>query len=242
MNLSLRRAPHSTLLCRVTLLLAACATASTSGPTADAARPVTLSNAEGTGGRCVPASERAGRQFGRFVVARETLGTLGAAPVSWYVDQYPDRLAAEKARGARGTVVESLGRVWLLTIGPAGRRSRSGARVAEVGPLAVDAETAYTAQYMEAVFRPGMKSPVHRHGGSKAWYTLAGETCLETPDGIMVGRAGGTHVIVPHGAPMELTATGTEIRRALVLVLHDSSQPATIPAADGVPKGLCPGD
>jgi len=30
-------------------------------------------------------------------------------------------------------------------------------------------------------------------------------------------------------------------RRALVLILHDSTQPATIPASDWTPKGLCKG-
>ena len=84
-----------------------------------------------------------------------------------------------------------------------------------------------------------MKSTVRRHGEPEAWYRLTGETCPETPDGVMVGRAGGQHVIVPHGPPMELTATGTETRRALVLVLHDSAQPATTQAPDWTPKGLC---
>ena len=143
------------------------------------------------------------------------------------------------AHGPHGTVVESLGHVWVLSIEPAGRQSPPGARVAEVGPLPVVAGTAYTAQYMEAVFRPGMKSTIHRHGGPEAWYTLAGETCLETPAGVTVGRAGGANVIVPHGPPMELTATGTEIRRAIVLILHDTAQPATTPVADWTPKGLC---
>ena len=87
------------------------------------------------------------------------------------------------AHGPHGTVVESLGHVWVLSIEPAGRQSPPGARVAEVGPLPVVAGTAYTAQYMEAVFRPGMKSTIHRHGGPEAWYTLAGDTCLETPGG-----------------------------------------------------------
>ena len=41
----------------------------------------------------------------------------------------------------------------------------------------------------------------------ETWYTFSGETCLETPDGMMVGRAGGTDVIVPAGPPVELTAT-----------------------------------
>jgi hypothetical protein len=55
----------------------------------------------------------------------------------------------------------------------------------------------------------------------------------------MVGRAGGQYVIVPGGPPMELTATGTEVRRAQVLILHDSSQPPSSLAPDGKPKGLC---
>ncbi len=40
---------------------------------------------------------------------------------------------------------------------------------------------------------------------------------------------------------MELTATGSEVRRALVLILHDSSLPATTPATDWTPKRLCTG-
>jgi quercetin dioxygenase-like cupin family protein len=103
----------------------------------------------------------------------------------------------------------------------------------------VSATAKYSAQYMEAVFTPGMTAPTHRHSGPEAWYTLTGETCLETPEGVMVGRAGGSHVIVPGGPPMHLTATGTETRRAVVLILHDSAQPATTPAQDWTPKGLC---
>ena len=75
----------------------------------------------------------------------------------------------------------------------------------------------------------------------KAWYTLAGETCLETPDGMQVGKAGSHHVIVPAGPPMHLTATGTVQRKALVLILHDSSKPPTTPERDWKPKGLCKG-
>ena len=61
----------------------------------------------------------------------------------------------------------------------------------------------------------------------------------ETPQGKQIGRAGGPPVIVPGGPPMHLTATGTEQRRALVLILHDSSKHATTPEHDWVPKGLC---
>ena len=38
---------------------------------------------------------------------------------------------------------------------------------------------------------------------------------------------------------MLLTATGTEKRRGLALILHDSSRPATTMEHDWKPKGLC---
>ena len=187
---------------------------------------------------CRPVGQRTG-EVGCWIVIDAPLGQLPREPIFWYLDSYPTRGAAEAAKGSHGTVVESLGKVWLFTIDVAGWRSPTGERVAEIGPLPIRAELEYSAQYMEAIFTPGMTAPAHRHSGSEAWYTLTGETCLETPDGAMVGRAGGSHVIVPGGPPMHLTATGTETRRALVLILHDSSQPATTPADDWTPKGLC---
>jgi hypothetical protein len=194
---------------------------------------------EGTGGKCIPVSERAGRQFGCFVITNQVVGELGETPVYWHLSRYPTRATADAAQGTGSTVVESLESVWLFTITDLGWRPPSGEHIAEIGPLPVVAGVGYTAQYMEAVFRPGMKSIVHRHPGPEAWYTLSGETCLETPEGTMVGRGGGQHVIVPGGPPMELTATGTELRRALVLILHDSSQPPGSLAPDWTPKGLC---
>ena len=86
---------------------------------------------------------------------------------------------------------------------------------------------------------PGMKSAIHRHSGVEAWYTLSGQTCLETPRGATTGRAGGPPVIIPAGVPMELTATGTEVRTSLVLILHASSEKPTTPERSWRPKGLC---
>jgi len=187
---------------------------------------------------CRPVSERTS-EVGCWIMSDDGLGQLPRAPIFWHLDSYPTRAQAEAARGQRGTVVESLGKVWLFSIDAAGWRPPSGERVAEIGPLPVRTDLEYSAQYMEAIFTPGMTAPAHRHSGSEAWYTLSGETCLETPDGAMVGRAGGSNVIVPGGPPMHLTATGTETRRALVLILHDSAQPATTPVSDWTPKGLC---
>jgi len=190
---------------------------------------------------CIPVSERAGRPFGCFVLAAQPVGPLEPQAAFWHLETFPTVGAAEKAKGARGTVLQAFDKVWLLTIAETGWRSAGGQHVAEIGPLPIAPRTAYTAQFMEAVFRPGMKSGVHRHSGPEAWYTVSGETCLETPQGALTGRAGGSHVVVPGGPPMELTATGSEVRQALVLILHDSTEPPTTLAADWTPKGLCKG-
>jgi quercetin dioxygenase-like cupin family protein len=187
---------------------------------------------------CRPINQRTG-ELGCWITVDALVGELPRAPIFWHLDQFPTRAQAEAARGPRGSVQESFGKVWLFTIEVAGWRPAGGQRVAEVGPLPVSQDLKYSAQYMEAIFTPGMTAPAHRHSGPEAWYTVAGETCLETPDGKMIGRAGGSHVIVPGGPPMHLTATGTETRRALVLILHDASQPATMAADDWMPKGLC---
>jgi quercetin dioxygenase-like cupin family protein len=136
-------------------------------------------------------------------------------------------------------VVESFGRIWLFTIAEKGWQAPGGQDVAEIGPLVIKAHEKYSVVFLEAVFTPGMTVPGHIHSGPEAWYTLAGETCLETPEGKQVGRAGGKNVIVPAGLPMHLTATGTENRRSLVLILHESAKPDTTWVPDWTPKGLC---
>jgi quercetin dioxygenase-like cupin family protein len=135
--------------------------------------------------------------------------------------------------------VESFGKVWLFTIAEQSWRPAGGERVAVVGPLAITPGKQYTARYMEAIFSPGMKSNVHRHEGPEAWYVLTGAQCLETPDGISVVRAG-AGAVVQQGPPMILQSVGSETRRSVLLVLHESSQQWVTPAPDWKPKGLCP--
>jgi quercetin dioxygenase-like cupin family protein len=201
-------------------------------------RVVANDDSQDTGGACIPASERAGRTVGCFILTSQPIGEI-ERPAFWHLETFPTRAAAEKAKDSRGAVLEAFDKVWLLTIADAGWKSKGGTHVAEIGPLPTTAGRDYTAQFMEATFRPGMKSRIHVHSGPEAWYTLSGETCLETPNGSMVGRAGGPPVIVPQGPPMELTATGTQTRRALVLILHEATQPPTTVTSDWKPKGLC---
>jgi quercetin dioxygenase-like cupin family protein len=192
------------------------------------------------GGGCnTPVSQRTS-EVGCYLTATEVLGALPQAPLFWHLYVYPTRAAAaEAAKGSRGTVVESFEKVWLYTIAESEWRASNGEHVATIGPLPTSAGKQYTARYMEAVFTPGMRAAIHRHSGPEAWYLVSGAQCLETPGGITVARAG-EWAIVPEGPPMALSTVGTEIRRSVLLVLHDTSQPWITMESDWKPKGLCP--
>ncbi len=191
------------------------------------------------GDRCKPLSERT-QEIGCWILADDSVGQLTTPQMFWHLDTYPTRTAAQADKGPQGVVVESFGKTWLMTIADEKWRSAHGNRVAQIGPLPIVADEMYSAQLMEAIFPPGMTAAAHVHSGPEAWYTLGGETCLETSDGRMqIGRAGGPPVVAPMGLAMHLTATGSERRRSIVLILHHSSEPATTMVHDWTPKGLC---
>jgi hypothetical protein len=86
------------------------------------------------GGVCKPVSERT-TEVGCWIIAHEPVGRLNEPQVCWHLDLYPTHAAAQEAKGPQGTVVESFGRVWLLTIAEEGWRPQGGDRVAQIGPL-----------------------------------------------------------------------------------------------------------
>ena len=191
------------------------------------------------GDMCRPASQRT-QTIGCWILADDSVGQLTRPQVFWHLDTYSTRAAALADKGPRGIVIESFGKVWLMTMEDETWEAVHGDHVAEIGPLPIVAGEKYSAQIMEAIFTPGMTAAAHIHSGPEAWYELGGETCLETSDNrVQIGRAGGPPVIVPAGLSMYLTATGTEQRRAIVLILHPSSKPPTTMIRDWTPKGLC---
>jgi quercetin dioxygenase-like cupin family protein len=198
-------------------------------------------------GACImPAAERAS-EVGCYFTAAESLGAAPVHPLFWHLYTYPTRAAAEAAtrRDRRGIAVESQGRVWHFVVADSAWRPRAdkdapaGERVAVLGPLRVPPGQPLTARYMEAVFTPGMRTAVHRHSGPEAWYVLSGAQCLETPERIIVARAG-EGAVVPEGPPMRLSGVGAETRRAVLIVLHDAARPWTTMAQDWAPAGVCP--
>ena len=204
----------------------------------------------GLSGWCeTPVAERKA-EAGCYTTAITELGVLPREPLYWHLDTFPDRAAAEAKRGRGGTVVDGHGKHWLFTIAEQAWRPGAGERVAMIGPLGAEARVAYTAHYMETVipagFQEGRAGGGHRHAGAEAWYLIAGGQCLETPNGVMVGRAGQS-MLAPEGWPMAIAGFGSELRRSVVLIFHRSNQPLVQPVdsspdaphAHWKPRGLC---
>src|SRR3954452_3803047 len=191
-----------------------------------------------TGVACVdvpPGEKRP--QFGCFNIGAVTGLHFSERAVYWHLRAFPNRKAAETAKSATGIVVEEDGRVWLSEFGSKNSAPRGGEAIAVVGPLQLPAAKSYTAVLSYAVMRPGDNSRVHTHPGPEGWYVLAGEQCLETPAGADRGGAGGTMTVRPN-IPMKLNVTGTTLRRAFALVIHDSAKQRGIPS-DWKPSGAC---
>ena len=176
-------------------------------------------------------------EFGCFNVGVVTGLHFSEASVYWHLTAFPTRKAAEAAKSATGIVVEEDGRAWLSEFGPKSTAPQAGEAIAVVGPLQLAKATSYAAVLSYAVMRPGDSSRVHTHPGPEGWYVLAGEQCLETPAGANKAHAGETSTVPPN-IPMELNVTGTKLRRAFALVIHDSTQPRGIPS-DWKPSGAC---
>ena len=187
---------------------------------------------------CAPVAERTDQPGPACFTAKESLGKLPAGQF-WHLYLFPDVARAEGAKGARSTVVESLGKVWLFTIADAAWKPLAGELVAKIGPLTTAADVEYEAVYMQSIFAPGMSAPLHTHSGVEVFYTLTGDTCLETSEGMQTGHGAGHINKVEGGLPMLLMATGTEKRRGVVLILHDASMPPTTLNPEWKPTGLC---
>jgi quercetin dioxygenase-like cupin family protein len=175
--------------------------------------------------------------FGCFNIGSVTGLHFGQTSVYWHLREFPSWKTAEAAKSATGIVVEEDGRVWLSEFGPRRITSSGGKAIAVIGPLQLPAAKSYSAVLSYAVMRPGDSSRVHVHAGPEGWYVLAGEQCLETPSRSYRARAGATMTVGPN-IPMELNVTGTELRRAFALVIHDSAQERGVPSA-WKPSGAC---
>jgi quercetin dioxygenase-like cupin family protein len=126
----------------------------------------------------------------------------------------------------RSTCPEAHGSWWLMTIAPKVNDHHGGRHVKQVKLLALPPAEGYSMLVMSAYIPAGLTSRIHTHSGVEGSYVVDGQQCLETPTRIYKMPKGGS-LVIPTGVTMRLLATGTKPRRALAVIVYDSSQPPT---------------
>jgi quercetin dioxygenase-like cupin family protein len=177
------------------------------------------------------------------LLSKMQIARFPVGPLFWYLNRFPTKQAAEAAKDLSGFAVEAEGQFWVFSFGPKNAAQKQGERVASIGPLPLTSSKLPPAKSYEivaylAIMPPDMYTRVHIHPGPEAWYILSGEQCLETPVGVMDSVAGES-MIAPPMTPMRLTNNGSSARHALFIVIHDASQPWTIPTDEWTPTGAC---
>ena len=107
---------------------------------------------------CVPVSERQ-MERGCYILVSNTLGELPEAPLYWHIDSFSTRAAAESAKGPRGTVMEALGKIWLLSIAEPDSRSSGGTHETKIGPLRARARITASAGKNRQADKNAMNQP-----------------------------------------------------------------------------------
>lgn len=168
------------------------------------------------GGCTAPAAEHM-HENGCYLLAEMSAAKLPSL-VYWQIIQFPTRLEAQtEARRHRWSeVVSAHDRIWLLVIGPANERVDGGVRKAIAGPMAVPPGDTVSIRFLTSTFPPGMRTRVHSHPGSEAFFVVEGEQCVETPTVRHRIKAGRTYV-VQGGLHMQAATSGRKNLVALIL-------------------------
>jgi hypothetical protein len=141
-------------------------------------------------------------------VAEKKVQQLPPGPLYWRVESFPALAAAQAGAGATSLA----------------------AKVAEIGPVPPVVATEYLLRINSTGGPPGVKTSVHTHPGSEAFYVLTGRLGQKTPDGVSHAEAGSAMNGHDAGTPMEVFSSGTSDLTALVMFVVDAAKPFSSPA------------
>lgn len=178
-----------------------------------------------------PSDARAQEALTIRAVGEKRAAQLPAGPLYWRVETFPTVAAARAAEGPASLAAEIADRAWLVTLAPRGGATPGATRVAEVGPLPAVRASEYLLRLNEASGPPGSVTPVHTHPGSEAFYVLAGEQSIRTPNGVIRIPAGRSEAGPGGGTPLSVSSTGSTDLLALVMFVVDAGQAFSSPAA-----------
>lgn len=181
-------------------------------------------------GASSPAAAQQQPKFDIKPVAEKKVKELPAGPLYWRLENFPTLAQAEAAAGAMSLAAEVAGKVWLFTLGPKGGSTAGGSKVVEIGPVPPITATEYLLRINNTGGPPGVKTPVHSHPGSEAFYVLSGRLGQKTPNGVQHVEVG--HYVPGHGpdTTMEVFSSGTTDLNALVMFVVDATKPFSSPA------------
>jgi hypothetical protein len=163
-------------------------------------------------------------------LSEKKVAALPAGDLFWRIENFPALEQAKSAASEWALVAESAGKVWLLTLGPAGGASPGAVKVAEVGPIPRIAAQEYLLRINQASGPPGSVTPVHSHPGSEAFFVLAGEQSIRGAHGTMVVKTGQPEAGHGPAMAMQVSSSGSTDLHALVMFVVDAAKPFSSPA------------
>jgi quercetin dioxygenase-like cupin family protein len=181
---------------------------------------------------CAPNSPERRGAVGCTIVETKALPDGLREPLFWHIDRFASLERARSAVGPASVAFDAASASWLMTIESQTSDHHGGEHVTQVGPLQLPSATKYAMQAFSVAWTPGLYSLVHHHSGVEAFYVIDGEQCLQTPT--EASRMGpGDTAALPAGVVMRVMATGTTMRRALAVLVHDAAQPPTMRMDEG---------
>jgi quercetin dioxygenase-like cupin family protein len=145
------------------------------------------------------------------------------ARLYWHIIEFPDAPAAgaEALKHRWSQTATAHGRVWLFVMGDKREVVNGGTPAKVIGPMDVPPGGAASIRFLISSFPPGMRTRVHSHPGSEAFYVVDGEQCVETPsDHHRIGPGDG--YVVQRGIHMQAAAKGRRSLVALILRPHET--------------------
>jgi hypothetical protein len=163
-------------------------------------------------------------------VAEKKLQALPPGPLFWQVENFPSLAQAQAAAGSTSLAVDVHGKAWLFTLGPKGASTPGGSKVAEIGPVPPVSAPEYLLRINYTGGPAGVKTPVHTHPGSEAFYILTGRLGMHNPHGTVHADAGKSMNGHAPEMPMQVFSAGPDELNALVMFVVDATRPFSSPA------------
>ncbi len=172
-----------------------------------------------------PARSAAAQPLTIKSLGEKKVADLPSGALYWRIENVASAAEAQAAAGPWSLVVQSAGKTWLLTLGPAGGATPGATKVTDLGPIPRVSAPEYLLRINEATGSPGSITAVHSHPGSEAFFVLSGEQSIRGPKGVMRVSVGQAEAGNGADVPMQVSSSGSTDLHALVMFVVDATRP-----------------